>query len=254
MADMGRILIADDDRTFLRFVADLLGEEGYDCTCACDGTEAAGILKNEEYDLLVADIRMPGNSGLELIRALPDIAEGLPAILVTGYPSLSSAVESVRLPVAAYFLKPIEYDSFRGQVRISVESSKICRTARTIRRRLQDWCEGLTEEEAGVGVPQTKAIPPSFDDFVALSFKNMAASLSDMRRVADALQYPDAERQRCHILSCPRLERLEEVVKEAAEVLNKSEAGSKSDRLEALCRKLEHLASGRNVRASRTRS
>jgi len=107
--EMGNILIADDEETFLLSTADLLRREGYHCDCAPDGKRAAEMLGKGEYDLLIADIKMPGNGNLELVREMPRLAEGLPVILVTGYPSLKTAMESFQLPVAAYLPKPVEW-------------------------------------------------------------------------------------------------------------------------------------------------
>src|SRR4030042_6214874 len=101
MGDLRRILIADDEETFRNSLADLLRQAGYQCDCAPDAIVAAELLHSAEYDLLIADIKMQGNFELEFIRALPQIAEGMPVILVTGYPSLRSAIESIQLPVAA---------------------------------------------------------------------------------------------------------------------------------------------------------
>ena len=58
---LGRILIADDEQTFLEAVADYLEDEGYECDCAPDGTTAAEKLQQNQYDVLISDIRMPGN-------------------------------------------------------------------------------------------------------------------------------------------------------------------------------------------------
>ena len=94
MSELGRILIADDEETFLMSTADLLRNEGFECDCAPDATSAAQMLRSGDHDLLIADIKMPGNFELEFIRDLPQIAEGLPVILVTGYPTLDTAIQS----------------------------------------------------------------------------------------------------------------------------------------------------------------
>lgn len=100
----GRILITDDEETFLHSTAALLQQEGYECTCAIDIKTALEHLNASHYDLFIADIKMPGNPDLEFIRTIPQVAEGLPVILVTGYPSLRSAIDSLELPVSAYLL------------------------------------------------------------------------------------------------------------------------------------------------------
>ena len=83
MSQSGRILIADDEETFLRSTADLLRREGYDCDCVPDAKTSIEKLKKANYDVLIADIKMPGNPKLELIQQLPRIAEGTAAILIS---------------------------------------------------------------------------------------------------------------------------------------------------------------------------
>jgi DNA-binding NtrC family response regulator len=110
MSKQGRILVADDETTFLETTADLLRDEGFECDATADAYMAREMLCQKEYDLLIADIRMPGNLKLELIQGLQEIAAGLPAILVTGYPALDTAILSTRFSVAGYLLKPLDFD------------------------------------------------------------------------------------------------------------------------------------------------
>ncbi len=76
MAESGKILIADDDDTFLQSTADLLRREEYMCDCASDARAVIEILKLARYDLLITDINMPGNTGLEFIKNLPKMQKG----------------------------------------------------------------------------------------------------------------------------------------------------------------------------------
>ncbi len=117
MAEPSRILIADDDESFLYSTADLLRREGYECTCALEARTAREMLGKTRYDLLIADIRMPGNSDLELIKELPQIAAGLPVILVTDNPPLNSAMQSIQPPVASYLVKPFELNDLLVRVK-----------------------------------------------------------------------------------------------------------------------------------------
>jgi len=121
MTKLGRILIADDEEIFLNSTADLLRREGYECGCAPDAIVAAELLRSNDYDLLIADIKMEGNFELEFIQDLPQIAAGMPVILVTGYPSLKTAIQSVQLPVVAYLVKPFEFKELLEQVQKSIK-------------------------------------------------------------------------------------------------------------------------------------
>ena len=116
---LGRILIADDEKTFLAAMAQLLCNEGFECDCAEDATEVLEKLSKKTYDLLIADIKMPGNSNLELIRQLSQTAPAVSIILVTGYPSQQTAIEAVQLPVAAYLVKPVDFPQLLQKNNIS---------------------------------------------------------------------------------------------------------------------------------------
>ena len=84
MSDLGRILIADDEETFLHSTADLLRREGYECDCAPDADAAAVKLKEKEYDLLIADIKMPRMDGITFLKRLMSFRP-LPVIMISSY-------------------------------------------------------------------------------------------------------------------------------------------------------------------------
>ena len=107
---MKRVLIADDEPLFARTTAQYLRTRGFDARCVSDGLEALEILKREETDVLVADLDMPGNRQLELLRAWRDFSSRIPFIVVTGRPSIPSAIEGIRLGIQDYFLKPLDLD------------------------------------------------------------------------------------------------------------------------------------------------
>lgn len=114
---LARILIADDEPLYLRTTAELLRKSGYECICAEDGVAALQALSRDRFDLILSDLNMPGNLKLELLqegrRRWPDI----PLIVVTGAPSLPTAIESVRLGIADYLLKPVKYSDLLSSVR-----------------------------------------------------------------------------------------------------------------------------------------
>ena len=116
----GRILLADDDRTFLHATADLLRKEGFECEAVSDGPAAIAKTADQECDLLITDLEMPGNADLQLVREIEAHGGGLPVIILTGYPSVRSAVACVELPVAAYLTKPPEFPVLLAQVRPAI--------------------------------------------------------------------------------------------------------------------------------------
>ena len=112
-----RILIADDEPLYLRTTAALLRKAGYACVTAADGAAALEILAREPVDLVLSDLNMPGNLKLELLREGRRQWPEIPLIVVTGAPSMPSAIESVRLGIADYLLKPVKYEDLLASVK-----------------------------------------------------------------------------------------------------------------------------------------
>lgn len=111
------ILIADDEPLFLKTTAALLRKAGFRCTTAGNGEAALEALSREPVDLVLSDLNMPGNLKLELLREGRSKWPDVPVIVVTGAPSLPTAIESVRLGIADYLLKPVRYEDLLSAVR-----------------------------------------------------------------------------------------------------------------------------------------
>lgn len=112
-----RILIADDEPLFLRTTAELLRKAGYECVCAPTGDAALEALEREPFDLVLSDLNMPGNLKLELLHQGRTKWPDIPLIVITGAPSLPTAIQSVRLGIADYLLKPVKYKDLLSSVR-----------------------------------------------------------------------------------------------------------------------------------------
>ena len=154
MVKAASILIADDEEVFRETTADLLRLRGYRCDCVAGTQTALAALEEQPFDLLIADIRMPGNAGLQLVEELQRDRPGLPIILVTGAPSLDSAIHSVHLPVAAYLTKPLDLESFYGHVDRCVAQSTTRSVLHDARRVFLECAERIEnmEEEVSSGV------------------------------------------------------------------------------------------------------
>ena len=101
-----RVLVVDDEASIRDLLKKTLALAEYDVDTAPDGGTALEMLRSSEYDLLVADLKMPGMDGLALIRQARRLRSDLPVIIVTGFSSESSAIDALNLGVASYLLKP----------------------------------------------------------------------------------------------------------------------------------------------------
>src|ERR1041385_4367162 len=97
-----RILVADDDAESRRIVVALIRHFRYDCDEASDGHEACRLLRQKSYQLVLADINMPGNCSLEMLDAAEEIAPGVPIILITASASRETAINAVGTQVSDY--------------------------------------------------------------------------------------------------------------------------------------------------------
>ena len=101
-----RVLVVDDEASIRDLLAKTLALAEYDVDTAADASTALTRVRATEYDLLIADLRMPGMDGLTLIRQVKKIRAELPVIIITGFSSEASAIEAVNLGVAGYLRKP----------------------------------------------------------------------------------------------------------------------------------------------------
>jgi excisionase family DNA binding protein len=101
-----RILVVDDEASIRELLAKTLALAEYDVDTAPDGRAGVERLRLGHYDLLIADLKMPGMDGLSLIREAKRLRADLPMIIITGFSTESSAIEAVNLGVAGYLTKP----------------------------------------------------------------------------------------------------------------------------------------------------
>ena len=105
-----KILIIDDDPNLLETLGEVLREEGYRVGTAITGEEGLSILKRENYDLVLLDIRLPGLDGEVVMREIYNYHPDTEMIIISGYGSLESAITAIRLGVKDYFIKPYQVD------------------------------------------------------------------------------------------------------------------------------------------------
>jgi excisionase family DNA binding protein len=101
-----RVLVVDDEASIRDLLAKTLALAEYDVDVAPDGRSALDRMRMYPYDLLIADLKMPGMDGLTVIREAKRYKSDLPVIIITGFSTESSAIEAVNLGVAGYLTKP----------------------------------------------------------------------------------------------------------------------------------------------------
>lgn len=242
-----RILIVDDEETFRLSTADLLHKEGYECDTAPDTKTALDLLQASKFDLLISDIKMPGNAELQFIEQVQRITdEGIPVILVTGYPTVKTAVQSIQLPVTAYLVKPFDFEELLNHVRSALKRHELYKAANSTRERLQSWQKELSNAEASFKSASQLNSPASVETFLMFSFSNLLGILTDLNRLMEAVISGKKEEVTCHLFNCPRYLELKNVLSETVEVLKRTKSSFKSKELGILRKKLEELVNEKN--------
>ncbi|KAA3616961.1 MAG: response regulator [Calditrichaeota bacterium] len=245
MNEQGRILIADDEETFLFATAELLRKNGYLCDCATDANAASKLLEKNKYDLLISDIKMPNNADLKLVKSIEKREDNLQVILVTGYPSLDTALQSVHLPVCAYLLKPIDFDSLLTHVKKAIGIRQIQNTITDAKSRLAEIHTVSSQIDDSMNSQNKRSAEFSTDSFLDLSFKNITGSLSDIEKLFNISQ--DKEKlintndNQFHLFKENSKDVLKKAVQETISVLEKTKRSFKSKELGELRKKLESL-------------
>src|SRR6266704_3284295 len=101
-----RVLVVDDEASIRDLLSKTLALAEYDVDVSPDGRSALERMRMYPYDLLIADLKMPGMDGLTVIREAKRYKADLPVIIITGFSTESSAIEAVNLGVAGYLTKP----------------------------------------------------------------------------------------------------------------------------------------------------
>lgn len=149
------VLIVDDDVAVAQYCRTVLEGLGHFITLAHSGAEALALLEEREIDLVLSDVRMPGMNGLELLAAIPRTPSSPGVILFTGYGTVPSAVEAMRLGAHDYILKPVSPGDLSAAVRRWEEVRTLREENRLLRLQLESE-QGLGGMVAGD--PSMKAL------------------------------------------------------------------------------------------------
>lgn len=105
-----RVLVVDDEEVVCKSYERVLANAGFAVEKANNGKQALHNIAEREYDVMLADLRMPGMDGLQIVRKLRETHPKMPVIVITGYPSQDTLQEAARLGVTDYLTKPVAPD------------------------------------------------------------------------------------------------------------------------------------------------
>ncbi len=146
MSALGRVLIIDDEPALRATLGRILQSGGCGAAYAADGAQALQLLEREPFDLVYLDLNLPDMDGIQVLKEIRRRDPALPVIMLTGYGTLQSAVEALRLGATDYLMKPSDPDVLLARTRIALSEQAIERRKRDLRQQIA----GLQAELAGL--------------------------------------------------------------------------------------------------------
>jgi DNA-binding response OmpR family regulator len=200
-----RVLYVDDDPDCLAAVARALVCSGFAVRCVGSPADAEAQLAGSEFDVLLSDIHMPGNTRLEWIQRVLGSGQSPPVVLMTGNPDLETAVSAANSPVAAYLLKPpdaselvatlrrVAVQKFR-QAELQAVAAEIARLVRTDATGIEPAAE-LAAQLLGLSKLLSAAAHTSPRESLALAGGPWRAAIEDTIEVLDQTKHQFRSRE-----------------------------------------------------------
>jgi len=128
-----RVLVVDDEENLRRVTQLKLQQAGYEAMTASDGRQALEVLARNPHDLIITDLKMPGMSGMDLLRRVREDYPEIIVVVVTAFGTIESAVEAMKLGAHDYIIKPVNADALRLVVSRALEHHRLQEEVKTLR-------------------------------------------------------------------------------------------------------------------------
>lgn len=133
---MAKILVIDDERAIRNSLKDILSYENHIVEDASDGLAGLELIKQNKYDLVLSDIKMPGLDGLELLQKLEDIEPHPTVVMISGHGNIETAVESIKRGAFDFIPKPLDLNRLLVTVRNALDKEKLVSETKTLKKKV----------------------------------------------------------------------------------------------------------------------
>lgn len=147
---MSKILIIEDEAAIRRVLVKILSEENkdYEVFEAEDGLQGMEMVKDEEFDLILCDIKMPKMDGIEVLEAIKKIKPEIPVVMISGHGDLDTAVQTMRMGAFDYISKPPDLNRLLNTVRIALDNKSLVVENKRLRKKISRGYEMIGKSEA----------------------------------------------------------------------------------------------------------
>lgn len=248
MSATSRVLVVDDEEISREPLAELLQQDGYTVDVAVDAASAGKLLAENRYDLLISDVNMPGNENLEFLRYTAGKSPDIAIIVMTGQPTLQTSIESLRLRVVDYVVKPLQYGPFLELVKRALARAGVIAATRQIREECSRMTQEVVSFEAAVSADakapggQNGMMPEQLLDMTLAHIFRATLNFRIAHRMLQAkAQGESVDSGFCKIIGCPARTAYESGLQDAIQVLEATRGSFKSKELGDLRLRLESL-------------
>jgi DNA-binding NtrC family response regulator len=139
MENHAKLLIVDDERVALRNLEHVMRKEGYDVTSTQSGPNALKLVEEQQFDVVLTDLRMEKVDGMQILKKTRERCPDTEVIMITGYATLDSAVETMKHGAFYYISKPYKLDEVRKVVQEAVHKVRLKTENRNLREQLENY-------------------------------------------------------------------------------------------------------------------
>lgn len=132
-----RVLAVDDDLEMCKLLSDVLSGEGFSVLTIGSSLEAAKIIKKEEFDVIITDLKMEGLKGLDLLEEVKKIAPLTPVVIITAFGTIESAIQAMKLGAYDYITKPFQMDELVLTVKKSLENRLLKKEVMRLKKEIE---------------------------------------------------------------------------------------------------------------------
>jgi len=155
MTKKGRILFIDDDKAGREVALFNLRRAGYEVTPASDGQEGISFFSPETVDVVITDVKMPGLSGIEVLRRVKKLALEVPVLVITAFGNVETAVEAMKEGAYDFIGKPFHRDQLLLSVGKALERRRLTEEVRDLRIRISGVAREIVGTSSCIGSRST---------------------------------------------------------------------------------------------------
>ena len=143
---MAKILIIDDEASIRRTLREILEYEKYKVEDAADGNEGLEKIKNDQFDMILCDIKMPGKDGIEVLQEALKVTDS-PIVMISGHGNIETAVEAIKIGAFDYIAKPLDLNRLLITLRNAMDKSKLITETKVLKKKVSQKYDMIGESD-----------------------------------------------------------------------------------------------------------